>query len=401
MKRMFAFFLMLTLALPGLTRAEENALLPMQTVDPAAMQAGPVEPMIEDGSLELGGSSVHYPRLSGLGDEALEALVNVNMQESLGCVEYLNRLALLISDPTGLTVTYDAEIIGDVFTCVMEAAGAVVNSRPTHVWTAANIDLTDGHALTWDDLFDDPETALEAIGSYLDESVAPELSAHLSAGSLAPLPEAFGLSPYGLTLYYPIEQLSTLGDEAGAVTILWSEIQEHLNLEEGSVLARIGAAENLTFPEDALAKLTEALGEGSLPGIPAVIGQSVQELTDRYGLQIDPDLYEGGRMFLPDDCAFRQVWLLSDALTGSWEQSVVQGLRADRLNLLGLQTGVTTREDYLAALGEPESTLNVDEDRALNWRIVPGTSDYYTLGDYRLRLHADEEGVLRSVFLTR
>ena len=401
MKRLLALFLMLTLALPGLARAEGDAPQAAQTAEPAQTQAGPCEATVEDGCLELGGSSVHYPRLSGLGDEALKALVNVEIQEGLGFVEYLNRVALLISDPTGLTVTYDAAIIGDVFTCVMEASGAVVNNRPTHVWTAANIDLTDGHALTWDDLFARPEEALSAIEAYLDEAVAPELSAHLYASSLAPLPETFGLSPYGLTLYYPIEQLSTLGDEAGAVTILWSEIQEYLDLEAGGVLERIGAAANLSFPEEALVRLTEAVGEGGFPGIPAVIGQSVRELTDLYGLQIDPDLYEGGRMFLPDDSAFRQVWLLSDALTGGWEQSVVQGVRADRLNLMGLRTGLTTREAYLAALGEPESTLNVDEDRALNWRIVPGTSDYYTLGDFRLRLHADEEGVLRSVFITR
>ena len=61
--------------------------------------------------------------------------------------------------------------------------------------------------------------------------------------------------------------------------------------------------------------------------------------------------------------------------------------------LLGLAVG--------DALGEPDATLSVDESRADSWRIVPGTSDYYNFGDFRLRLHADESGVLRSVFLTR
>lgn len=394
MKKWLAWILMLTMLLSGLALAEENAEAQSVTAEAAGWT-------IEDAGLELGASSVRYPRVTGFEDEDRAAAVEALINEHCGVTEYISRMALLISDPTGLTVTYDAQIMGDVFTCVMEASGAVVNSRPTHVWTAVNIDLTDGHVITWDDLFLRPEEALAAIGVYLDERVAPELSAHLSAGSLAPLPETFGLSPYGITLLYPIEQLSTLQDEAGAVTVLWSEIQEHLNLEEGSVLARIGAADNLRYPEDARAGLAEAISGGGFPGIPAAIGQPVLELTDAYGLQIDPDLYEGGRMFLPDDAAFRQVWLLSDALTGGWEHSVIQGLRADRLNLLGLQTGVTTRDDYLAALGEPDSTLAVDEERALNWRIVPGVSDYYALGDYRLRLHTDEAGVLRSVFITQ
>lgn len=388
-KKWMAFILALAVLLCGLAWAEESA--PVEAA----------ELVIEDRSLELMGSSVHCPQLMGLDDAEKQATINEQIMVTGGFQSYFDRMALLISDPTGLTVTYDARIVNDVFLCVAEASGAVVNSRPTHVWTAVNIDLIDGHPIGWDDLFVQPEEALEAIGAYLDEQVAPELSAHLSAGSLAPLPETFSLSPYGLTLLYPIEQLSTLQDEAGAVTVHWGEIRDYLLLEEGSLLDRIGAAGNLAFPDDALAALTEALGGGSIPGVPAAIGQPVQELTDLYGLQIDPDLYEGGRMFLPDDSAFRQVWLLSDALMAGWEQSTVQGLRADRLNLMGLQTGVTRREDYLAALGEPESSLHVDEDRALNWRIVPGTSDYYTLGEYRLRLHADEEGILRSVFLTR
>lgn len=401
MKRTLVWLLVLMTILAGTGLAEENALAPMETIQPGALPGGPDEPTVEDGSLELGASSVHYLRLSGLGDEALEALVNAQIQERLGFVDYLNRVALLISDPTGLTVTYDTQILGDAFTCVMEASGAVESSRPTHVWTAVNVDLRDGRVIELTDLFARPEEALEAIGAYLDEQVAPELSAHLSAGSLAPLPETFTLSPYGLTLLYPIEQLSTLQDKAGAVTILWSEIQDYLKLEEDGVLARIGAAENLAFPENALEALAGALGEGRIPGVPATVGQPVKELTDAYGLQIDPDLYEGGRMFLPDDAAFRQVWLLTDALTETWDNSVVQGLRADRLNLLGLRTGVTTREAYIAALGEPESTLNVDEDRAINWRIVPGVSDYYTLGRFRLRLHTDGDGVLRSAFITQ
>ena len=54
---------------------------------------------------------------------------------------------------------------------------------------------------------------------------------------------------------------------------------------------------------------------------------------------------------------------------------------------------------WRAALGEPEATVVTGPELADSWRIVPGVSDYYTLGNYRLRLHADEEGVLRSVFL--
>lgn len=397
MKRMLAMLAALMLAL-GAACAEETPEAGMLPVPTEAAE----EPLVtvEEQSLELMGSVVRAPQLRGMADAALEAAVNERIMTDGGFKAYFDRMALLMSDEAALTVTYDARLAGDVFSCVAEAYGAVVDLRTTHVWSAVNLDLTDGHAISWEELFTDPQQARSTIETYLEEVVAPELSAHLYAGQLTPLPEHFGLSPWGLTLLYPIEQYVTLADKAGAVTILWSELRELLDLHEGGVLDRIGAAENLSFPEDAAAALTEAFQEGAIPGVPAALGQSVQELADTYGLLIDPDLYEGGRMILLDHAAFRGVYLLTDALTETLDQSVVQGLRADRLNLLGLQTGITTREEYLAALGDPESTITVDEARAESWRIVPGISDYYILGVYRLRLHTDENGVLASVFIT-
>lgn len=106
-------------------------------------------------------------------------------------------------------------------------------------------------------------------------------------------------------------------------------------------------------------------------------------------------------MIALEDGAFRGVYILTDALTEEFGQSVVQGIRADRLNFHGLCTGDTTIDIWREMLGEPDTTLTVDDERAESWRIVPGTSDYYTYGNCRLRLHADEEGVLRSVFLTK
>lgn len=395
MKKTLALLTALTV-LCGSALAEATATIAPPLPEAAEESAA----IVEDRSLALMGSEVHAPQLTGMADEALQAAVNERIMTDGGFKDAFDRLALLMSDEATLTVRYDAFLAGDVFSCVTEESGAVTDTRRTHVWRAVNLDLRDGRAIAWEDLLTDPEAGRRAIETYLEETVAPELSAHLYAGNLTPLPESFGLTPWGLTLLYPIEQYVTLADKAGAVTILWSEVQDVLDLREGGVLDRLGAAENLRFPENALEALTADLKGGAFPGVPATLGQRVSELVDAYGLLIDPDLYEGGRMILLDHTAFRDVYLLTDALREDFDQSVVQGLRADRLNWRGLQTGLTTREAYLAALGEPESTLAVDAERAESWRIVPGTSDYYTLGAYRLRLHVDEDGVLRSVFIT-
>ena len=404
-RRIFAFCLLLLLTFP-LTAAFA------------------IHPVVNDVGLDLMGSSIHYPQLTGLANPEAEAAVNAAIMEK-GCInERLTRMAALANSPVKLNVSYTYTLENDVFSCAILADGAVETSRATQVWSTINVNLFTGEEITLADLFTDAEAAAAFIETYLDEQVAPDLSAHLAAGSLTPIPETFTLSPTGLTLYYDIDSFRTLSDKAGTVTILWSELREYLLLDEGSPLYDLRVArhtgqisydastgEILFDPRDVSSTdpviddpeyIRSSLADnGGFLGIPAAIGQPMQELIDRYALLTDPDIYEGGRMIALEDGAFRQVYILTDALTEAFDQSVVQGIRADRLNFHGLCTGVTTIDMWREALGQPETTLAVDEARAESWRIVPGTSDYYTFGDYRLRLHADEEGVLRSVFLTR
>lgn len=358
-------------------------------------------PAVADVGLDLLGSSIHYPQLTGLADAEVQSAVNAAIMEAGSINERLTRMAALSSAPVKLNVSYTCTLAGEVFSCAISAEGAVETSRSTQVWSTLNVDLRTGKEITFADLYTDADAAAEAIAVHLDEQVAPELSAHLAAGSLTPIPATFSISPTGLTLYYGIDSFRTLSDRAGTVTLLWTELRPFLRLEADDVLTAIGASAHLTLDETSVARMADALADGALPGIPAAIDQPMQALIDRYALLNDPDIYEGGRMIALEDGAFRQVWLLTDALTEHFEQSVVQGIRADRLNFFGLCTGETTLDTWRAALGEPEATLRVDESRAEGWRIVPGTSDYYRLGDYRLRLHADEGGVLRTVFLTR
>ena len=357
-------------------------------------------PTVNDMGLELMGSAVHYPQLTGL-DPTVQTAVNAAIMEKGHINDRLSRMAALLSAPVKLNVSYTYTLQGNVFSCAILADGAVETSRATQVWSAVNFDLSTGQEITFSDLFTDTDAATPFIETYLNEQVVPELSAHLPAGTLTPIPETFTISPTGLTLYYDVSAFRTLSDRAGTVTILWSELREHLRLGQADVLMAIGANGHIALGEDGEYHIPDALQSGSFTGIPAAIGQPMQELIDRYKLLTDPDIYEGGRMIALEDGAFRNVWLLTDALTEEFDQSTVQGIRADRLNFYGLCTGVTTIDWWREVLGKPDNTLSVDEARAESWRIVPGTSDYYTFGDYRLHLHADENGVLRSVFLTR
>ncbi len=358
-------------------------------------------PDVTDVSLELLGSKVHYPQLTGLAEPTAQTAVNAAIMEKGRINERLTRMAALVNSPVKLDVSYTYTLENDVFSCAILASGAVETSRATQVWSTVNVNLFTGTEIAFADLFTDAEAATAFIETYLDEQVAPELSAHLAAGSLTPIPAEFTISPTGLTLYYDIDAFRTLSDKAGTVSILWSELWDYLNLEMGGPLYDLRVERHIGPGIDDPEYIRSSLADGALEGVPAAIDQPMQELIDRYALLNDPDIYEGGRMIALEDGAFRQVYVLTDALMEKFDNSIVQGIRADRLNFHGLCTGDTTMEAWRAALGTPDTTLAVNGERAEAWRIVPGTSDYYTFGDYRLRLHADESGVLRSVFLTK
>ena len=331
---------------------------------------------VEDRGLDLSDEiSIHYPAVTGLEDAELEEQINDRIQEDNRIRDYLARAAQLISGGSLKTEWAGGITDGDLFICTVSAEGALETTRSTQVLTASNIDLRDGHEVGLGELFTDEAAAREMIESYLEDEVAPELSAHLQNSEVTPIPETFVIEPTGLRLLYPIKQLSTLSDRAGDIRIGWYRMRDVLDLGEDSILSRRGVNEMIDLTPEGTQKLKDTAAEGSLPGIPAAIGDSVQELTDRYHLLTDPDGYEGGRMFALEGGMFRKVYLLTDDLGEGWENSTVQGIRMDEGCAYGLCVGETLRDEWLAALGEPDSEAEISEEKAEANRIVPGKCD--------------------------
>ena len=355
---------------------------------------------VEDAGLDLSGElSIHYPALTGSGDEALTEKVNELIQERCRIGDYLTRAAQLLSGGS-LVTEWKGGILGDVLSCAVSASGAVEDTRPTHVWTAVTADLRDGREITLPELFTDWDAAREWMETYLEENVAPDLSAHLQNSELTPLPETFCLDLAGLTLLYPVGQLSTLSDRAGDIRIGWNELRDELDLGEDSILSRIGAEDMITLSGRSAEKLRAAAAEGNLTGIPAKIGDGMQELTDRWHMLTDPDGFEGGRLFALEGGCFRGVFLMTDDLGRGWQDSRVQGIRMDQGCQWGLCIGETPRTEWLSVLGEPDGTTEIGDEKAEALRLVPGACDYYRCGEYLLQLYSDADGTLASVVLT-
>lgn len=355
------------------------------------------EAALTDRGLDLGTARVHWPEITGLADPGLQDALNGQLREAADADVLTARMAALMNADPPLSVSWEGRLEGGILSVAIYREGPLTDSRFRSVWAAVNADTATGEAFTLADLFSDPEEALPYIEIWLEDDIAWGLSDHLMNSELTPLPEVFAITPTGLTLYYKVSALSTLSDRAGAVTLDWAPLAPWLDLSEDGILDRFGVTAVLEKDPDAL---TEAFAAGSLPGIPAALGDDLQALVDHYHLLADPDFYDGGRYVQLEDSRFRDVYLMTDGLSvKSFDGSTVLGLRTDRFGAWGLITGATVREEWQALLGEPYASVELDDSAAEAMRLVPGVSDYYRCGEHILQLHADEEGVLRSVFL--
>ena len=359
---------------------------------------GIAEATLTEKSLELGKSRVAYPAVSGMADAETEVAVNEAIVTEGHVKDYLARMSMLISGGQ-LTTDWEGGIFGDILSVSFLTEGAVTTSRHESVRTAVNLDLKTGEPIHWTQLMRDPEEANAFLRDYLEETVVPDLSEMLLCSEVTPIPDAFRMDESGLTFLYSAEQLCTLHDRAGEIHLAWCEIQELLNTETGSIVERMGVLSSLTLDNESGEKIREMASGGRLAGIPASVGEPLKPLTDRYHLVIDPDVYEGGRMFSLEGGPFRRVFLLTDFLSEEWDESIVQGIRADRGNYAGLCIGLTTRAEWRKALGEPDYAVEIDEEKAERNRTTPGSCDYYRCGDYQLRLESDLDGILKSVIL--
>ena len=378
------------------------AVLLAVSVHALAGQAASNEARITPAAAQNNYGSVTYPVLEGYPDAAVQDAVNKAIYDTAQIESRLATLNGLKEGGWGLEVTYADTLVNGILSAAVSAYGEMPNGRMGQVYTTVNYNLATGKPITAADLFADVEGAFALMEQKLEDEVRPQLSGYLENDALTPIPRGnFFLTEDGVTFYYPQEQYAMLSGYSGGCSFSYYELKDYLNVSEGSVIDILGANDYLSIAADTAARVAQAVDAGKLPGIGAQIGDSLMERLDEYRLLVEPDYYPGGRFFEVEAPEFRGVWLLTDALTEAYDHSQVLGIRADRINLYGIQTGITTIDQWRAALGQPESSAAIDESTAEDYRLSAGTSDYYTFGENKLRLHANEEGVLESVQLLR
>ncbi len=359
------------------------------------------QPAVTEVSTVMGENSIRYPQLSGMADPSIQSAINDAIVEKAKIAQRMITLSTLKGGGIGLTVTYDAYLSAGVFSTVISAYGAMENGRSGQEYTALSYDLTTGNELTMADLFSDPDAAASFMETTLENTIGDDLSAYLVNASLSPLPtDQFYLGADGITFYYPPQQFSWLSGYSGAAQFTYDELTDYLITDPAALPARLGALPQTLGDAQIKADIVKAVTDGQLPHIPVKLGDAIADLVARYRLLRQPDEYPGGKYYQLEAPMFRQVLVLSDALTTGYADSKVQGVMSLRTNLYGIQTGVTSRARWRQILGEPDSSVAFDDDMAYDYGLPAGTADYYTISGRQLLLYADENDLLYAIRLT-
>lgn len=395
MKRYFALLLALIMvwALPALALCEADV--------PAGEPLDFGEPTISSVTLTADHGQVIYPVVSGLTDEEYQSRINTLIFDRGKIGLRLSTLNTLGQDGWGLDVTYDHTLSDGILSLRISAKGQMENGRQGQEYATVNLDMKNQREITLEDIFADVEGAFAYMASVLEAEIAPTLSGHTENDGLLPIPrDLFSFTHDSILFHYPSSQLSMLSGYSGAFSFYYYELAPYLNLSPGSVLDRLSILP-MEIGEETPAKVAALAAEGMLPGVPVSLGEGMPEVIGAYRQLADPDYYPGGRYFQLEDPAFRSIWIMTDAITTDYTHSTVNGIWAFRMNLWGIIIGETTMDAWRSALGQPESTVVLDEETAYSYWLVAGTSDYYTFGSYKLRLHADGDGVLYCMQLLK
>ncbi len=354
-------------------------------LSPAAASEAPAVTLDIVETAGAGGSFVRYPVLSG--GEAAQASVldkiNREIREMARIDEYLLLLQTVSEGGTGLKMTCEYALGQRYVSVLLSAEGKMLSGRPSQIYYPMTFDLTTGEKLTFDDLCDDPADARAAITESAANDIAPMLSTYLENARVLPVPfDRFFLSGDGdVTFYYDNADLSFLSGRSGAVSVLYADAYG-LGLCEGS------PAQDLDAQRDIMADARE----GRLQRIG--VGDSLDDTLARFPAASDSGFYPGGAYYETEDARLRGTYILTDEA-----ETVVTGILCKRCDAGVIVTGVTTRDMWREAFGEPDMTMPLAGAAAQSYLLCDGESDYYLLGERQLILHADKRGVLDAILL--
>jgi hypothetical protein len=181
------------------------------------------------------GGTLSYPQIIHP-DAAVQDAINNTILEKGRIADHTATLATLTEGGTGLTVTSQAALypetgVPSVLAVLIEAHGRMPAGRPGSMMEPMMFRLSDGALISGESVFLDRNAAQEAIDTYIEEHIEPDLSVYLDPFMLTPAPlERLVADQTGVTIYYPAEEFTS------CPAVVWLYIWPFMNYRNCGIL---------------------------------------------------------------------------------------------------------------------------------------------------------------------
>ena len=225
----------------------------------------------------LGETELHFPQISGLENSFVEQKINDTIVEKAN-IENLRAMASSGYD-SGTNVSCSAYLLGDEdspkkLSTLMSVSGRLSSGRNGHEYFPLMFNLESGDIIASGDLFS--ENAQEELDDWLYENIL-EQSTYLDIDKALPAPlDNAILTDTGVFIAYPVDTFKFLSNTSAAFHFYYYEIIELLN-KDNTIISGIDILKLSDKKEE-----IENLSKGLLPGVPNIIGSSINEVTKKY-----------------------------------------------------------------------------------------------------------------------
>lgn len=343
-------------------------------------------------------SFVNYPQISGMDNAFVQDTINAAIHEKVQ--PHLNTLTVLQAGTAGelkvdcQTKVFTHEKGRNVLAVLLIAEGRMPNGRSGYQTNPMMFSLADGQIIPAEKIFSDVEEARAEIEEELNGAFADELSNYLDISALSPFPiENYLLTDTGITFYYPDNTLTWLSGRGASIAFLYHEIIHLLDLNENSLLSGLDTWALKSDVEGAPELIRQAVGGGSLPGLDVRLGDELESAITKNKLQYDPESFPTGEKYQLEDDRYRGTKVIAN------DEGLVTALISTRMNLFGLITGESSREEAETLLGSPLAALTMDDSAAKLYSLPQGTLLTYRISGNDLKLYFDQTNFLYAVWL--
>ncbi len=337
---------------------------------------------------DLDETELHFPQISGLENSFVEQKINDTIVEKAN-IENLRAMASSGYD-SGTNVSCSAYLLGDdksqILSTLMSITGRLASGKNGHEYIPLMFSLESGDIIPSSELF--LESAGEKLDDWLYENIL-EQSTYLDIDKALPVPlDNAILTDTGVLIAYPVDTFKFLSNTSAAFHFYYYEIIELLN-KDNTIISGIDILKLSDKKEE-----IDNISKGLLPGVPNIIGSSINKVTKKYYELTDSESFLSGERYVLEAPEFRDIYPIVSS-----DSDTISGILAKRMSIGGLNIGISTKEDCVSTLGEAIAVLPLEGASASQYYMPEGELSIYFFGEYKLMLSTDKQDILRAIYI--